>query len=121
MGYRRISAWMNRSGILSERGKKFSNAIVQSILKRKKEIGELEPKNKYFPKIYTEYIEYEKYKDCNILLLVHPINYNDNIHLDNVIIKKEIKIDSKIKYNNFLQQLYPNEGSLIEKTNRYYC
>ena len=37
MGYRRISAWMNRSGILSERGKKFSNAIVQSILKRKKE------------------------------------------------------------------------------------
>jgi len=37
MGYRKISAWMNRSGILSERGKKFSNAIVQSILKRKKE------------------------------------------------------------------------------------
>ena len=37
MGYRRISAFMNRSGILSERGKKFSNAIVQSILKRKKE------------------------------------------------------------------------------------
>ena len=33
MGYRRISAFMNRSGILSERGKKFSNAIVQSILK----------------------------------------------------------------------------------------
>lgn len=37
MGYRKISAFMNRSGILSERGKKFSNAIVQSILKRKKE------------------------------------------------------------------------------------
>ena len=37
MGYRKISAWLNRSGILSERGKKFSNAIVQSILKRKKE------------------------------------------------------------------------------------
>ena len=37
MGYRRISAFMNCSGIKSERGKKFSNAIVQSILKRKKE------------------------------------------------------------------------------------
>ena len=37
MGYRRISAFMNRSGIKSERGKKFSNAIIQSILKRKKE------------------------------------------------------------------------------------
>ena len=37
MGYRRISAWMNRSGILSERGKKFSNGSVHSVLKRKKE------------------------------------------------------------------------------------
>ena len=37
MGYRKISAWMNRSGILSERGKKFSNGSVHSVLKRKKE------------------------------------------------------------------------------------
>ena len=37
MGYRKISAWMNRSGIKSERGKKFSNSLVCSILKRKKE------------------------------------------------------------------------------------
>ena len=28
---------MNRSGILSERGKKFSNGSVHSVLKRKKE------------------------------------------------------------------------------------
>lgn len=95
--------------------------INNIIDKTVEDIKSLEPKNKYFPKIYTEYIEYEKYKDCNILLIVHPINYNDNIHLDNIIFQKEIKIDSKIKYNNLLQQLYPNEGSLIEKTNRYYC
>ena len=37
MGYRKISAWLNRSGILSERGKKFSNGSVHSVLKRKKE------------------------------------------------------------------------------------
>ena len=37
MGYRKISNWLNRSGILSERGKKFSNSLVCSILKRKKE------------------------------------------------------------------------------------
>ncbi len=37
MGYRRISAFMNRSGILSERGKKFSNGSVHSVLKRKNE------------------------------------------------------------------------------------
>ena len=37
MGYRKISNWLNRSGILSERGRKFSNSLVCSILKRKKE------------------------------------------------------------------------------------
>ena len=37
MGYRKISAWLNRSGILSERGKKFSNGSVYSVLNRKKE------------------------------------------------------------------------------------
>ena len=37
MGYRKISAWLNRSGILSERGNKFSNGSVHSVLKRKKE------------------------------------------------------------------------------------
>ena len=37
MGYRKISTWLNRSGIKSERGKKFSNGSVHSVLKRKKE------------------------------------------------------------------------------------
>tara|TARA_B100000989_G_scaffold19459_1_gene12804 strand:- start:889 stop:1248 length:360 start_codon:yes stop_codon:yes gene_type:complete len=37
MGYRKISAWLNRSGILSERGNKFSNGSVYSVLNRKKE------------------------------------------------------------------------------------
>ena len=37
MGYRKISTFLNRSGIKSERGKKFSNSSVHSVLKRKKE------------------------------------------------------------------------------------
>lgn len=37
MGYRKISTWLNRSGIKTQRGKKFSNGSVHSVLKRKKE------------------------------------------------------------------------------------
>jgi hypothetical protein len=37
MGYRKISTWLNRSGIKSERGKRFTNSSVHSVLKRKKE------------------------------------------------------------------------------------
>ena len=37
MGYRKISTWLNRSGIKTQRGKKFSNGSVYSVLKRKKE------------------------------------------------------------------------------------
>ena len=66
MGYRKISAFMNRSGILSERGKKFSNAIVQSILKRKKErdirISTLR-KKKYDFILKDKSLNYE----CNII------------------------------------------------------
>ena len=37
MGYRKISTWLNRSGIKTQRGKKFSNGSVYSVLKRKSE------------------------------------------------------------------------------------
>ena len=37
MGYRKISTWLNRSGIKTQRGKKFSSGSVYSVLKRKKE------------------------------------------------------------------------------------
>ena len=37
MGYRKISTWLNRSGIKTQRGNKFSNGSVYSVLKRKKE------------------------------------------------------------------------------------
>ena len=34
--------------------------------------------------------------------------------------EKEIIFDGKLEYNNFLEQLYPNESNLIQKTNKYY-
>jgi hypothetical protein len=37
MGYRKISTWLNRSGIKSERGNRFTNGSVYSVLKRKQE------------------------------------------------------------------------------------
>ena len=37
MGYRKISTWLNRSGIKTQRGKKFSNGSVHSVLRRKEE------------------------------------------------------------------------------------
>jgi len=37
MGYRKISTWLNRSGIKTQRGKKFSSGSVYSVLKRKSE------------------------------------------------------------------------------------
>ena len=37
MRYRKISTWLNRSGIKTQRGKKFSNGSVYSVLKRKSE------------------------------------------------------------------------------------
>ena len=37
MGYRKISHFLNRSGIKTQRNKTFSNSSVHSILKRKKQ------------------------------------------------------------------------------------
>ena len=37
MGYRKISDWLNRSGISTNRGKKWFNNSVHSVLKRKKQ------------------------------------------------------------------------------------
>ena len=37
MGYRKISHFLNRSGIKTQRNKTFSNSSVYSVLKRKKE------------------------------------------------------------------------------------
>ena len=37
MGYRKISDFLNRSGIKTQRNKTFSNSSVHSILKRKKQ------------------------------------------------------------------------------------
>ena len=37
MGYRKISQWLNKSGIKTQREKTFSNSSVHSILKRKKQ------------------------------------------------------------------------------------
>jgi len=86
-------------------------------------IGSLEVTNKYYPKEYKNFIICEKLKNIKeplILLIIHPIYYNDNIELHNIIFEKEIIFDGKLEYNNFLEQLYPNEGNLIEKTNKYY-
>jgi hypothetical protein len=40
MGYRKISQWLNKSGIKTQREKTFSNSSVHSILKRKKQRDE---------------------------------------------------------------------------------
>jgi len=37
MGYRKISQFLNKSGIKTQRDKTFSNSSVHSILKRKKQ------------------------------------------------------------------------------------
>ena len=85
------------------------------------DIKSLEITNKYYPIEYKNFILYEKYKNQNnILLLIHPCYYYDIIDINNIIFQKKIIFNSKIKYNNLLQQLYPNDGFLIEKTNRYY-
>ena len=87
------------------------------------DIGSLEITNKYYPKEYTNFILLEKLKKPHnyTLLIIHPMYNNNNIkNIKNVVYSQNIKIDGKIKYNNFLKQLYPKDGPLIEKTNKYY-
>ena len=50
MGYRKISHFLNRSGIKTQRNKTFSNSSVHSILKRKKQRDErMVFRNKEYP------------------------------------------------------------------------
>jgi len=50
-GYRKISQWLNRSGIKTHRGKKWFNSSVISVLKRKHERDDLvnNIRNKHYP------------------------------------------------------------------------
>ena len=50
MGYRKISDFLNRSGIKTQRNKSWSNSSVYSVLKRKKERDErIVFRNKEYP------------------------------------------------------------------------
>ena len=50
-GYRKISKWLNKSGIKTHRGKKWFNSSVISVLKRKHErdLRNEQIRNQYFP------------------------------------------------------------------------
>ena len=50
-GYRKISKWLNQSGIKTHRGKKWFNSSVISVLKRKHERDVMNDQisNQYFP------------------------------------------------------------------------
>ena len=50
-GYRKISQWLNKSGIKTHRGKKWFNSSVISVLKRKHErdVRNEQIRNQYFP------------------------------------------------------------------------
>ena len=50
-GYRKISKWLNQSGIKTHRGKKWFNTSVSSVLKRKHErdIMNEQIRNQHFP------------------------------------------------------------------------
>ena len=50
-GYRKISQWLNQSGIKTHRGKKWFNSSVSSVLKRKHERDVLfdEIRNRHYP------------------------------------------------------------------------
>ena len=86
------------------------------------DIVSLKPINKYYPKIYNDYIECKKLLNMNCkLMIIYPIYYNDNILIDNIIYKKEFNFDGILQFNLFLKELYPNEGFLVDKANRYYC
>ena len=50
MGYRKISDFLNRSGVKTQRNKTWSNSSVHSILKRKKQRDErMVFRNKEYP------------------------------------------------------------------------
>ena len=50
-GYRKISQWLNKSGIKTHRGKKWFNSSVISVLKRKHEhdLRNQQIRNQHFP------------------------------------------------------------------------
>ena len=62
MGYRRISDFLNKNGVKTQRNKTFSNSSVHSILKRKKQREERikNIRNKEYPvsmsKMKLEYL-----------------------------------------------------------------
>ena len=88
MGYRKISTFLNRSGIKSERGKKFTNSSVHSVLKRKKE---RDTKIRDVRKKKYEFI----LKDMRIIY----INYSwfcPSKSSENLPVKGNIKINSSL-------------------------
>jgi len=50
-GYRKISKWLNKSGIKTHRGKNWFSSSVISVLKRKygKDVRNKQIRNQYFP------------------------------------------------------------------------
>ena len=83
-GYRKISQWLNKSGIKTHRGKKWFNSSVISVLKRKhqRDLRIEQIRNQHFPtKISKFEVNYYIYWLCR--KTITPYDQSDNQNCDN--------------------------------------